>query len=49
MDMGWIATYGSPEEMQAQSSFLSEGGSGAPAPDLSIEVNDLESVLPVTL
>ncbi|MFY0527444.1 VOC family protein [Archangium gephyra] len=45
MDMGWIATYGSEEEMQVQISFISEGGSGAPAPDLSIEVDDLEAVL----
>ncbi|WP_239470070.1 VOC family protein [Archangium violaceum] len=45
MDMGWIATYGSREKMPVQISFLSEGGSGAPAPDLSIEVDDLEAVL----
>ncbi|OJH40368.1 VOC family protein [Cystobacter ferrugineus] len=45
MDMGWIATYGSDEEMTIQISFISEGGSGAPAPDLSIEVDDLDAVL----
>ena len=45
MDMGWIATYGSDEVMPIQISFISEGGSGAPAPDLSIEVDDLEAVL----
>jgi catechol 2,3-dioxygenase-like lactoylglutathione lyase family enzyme len=45
MDMGWIATYGAEEEMRVQISFISEGGSGAPAPDLSIEVDDLEAVL----
>ncbi len=45
MDMGWIATYGSEEEMQVQISFMSEGGSGAPVPDLSIEVDDLDAVL----
>lgn len=45
MDMGWIATYGSREKMQVQISFMSEGGSGAPVPDLSIEVDDLEAVL----
>ncbi|MUG43648.1 VOC family protein [Paenibacillus woosongensis] len=42
MDMGFIATYGSHEKMDTQISFLSEGGSGTPVPDLSIEVDDLE-------
>ncbi|TCP21733.1 hypothetical protein EV207_14042 [Scopulibacillus darangshiensis] len=27
MDLGWIATYGSHEEMNTQISFLSQGGS----------------------
>lgn len=45
MDLGWIATYASPETMPVQISFLTEGGSGAPAPDLSIEVDDFEEVL----
>ncbi|MFD2210011.1 VOC family protein [Virgibacillus halophilus] len=45
MDMGFIATYGSHEKMDTQISFLSEGGSGTPVPDLSIEVDDLDSVL----
>jgi catechol 2,3-dioxygenase-like lactoylglutathione lyase family enzyme len=45
MDMGWIATYGSTEPMSVQISFMTEGGSGAPVPDLSIEVDDLEEVL----
>jgi catechol 2,3-dioxygenase-like lactoylglutathione lyase family enzyme len=27
MDMGWIATYGSPELMPVQVSFMTEGGS----------------------
>lgn len=26
MDQGWIATYGSEERMQAQVSFMAEGG-----------------------
>lgn len=42
MDFGWVATYGSSETMQAQISFASEGGSGTPVPDLSIEVDDLD-------
>ncbi|BBB98233.1 catechol 2,3-dioxygenase-like lactoylglutathione lyase family enzyme [Bradyrhizobium elkanii] len=31
--------------MQAQISFASEGGSGTPVPDLSIEVDDLDEAL----
>ena len=45
MDLGWIATYGSSETMPVQISFMTEGGSGAPVPDLSIEVDDLEAAL----
>lgn len=45
MDMGWIATYGSDEKMSVQVSFMSEGGSATPVPDLSIEVDDLEEAL----
>jgi catechol 2,3-dioxygenase-like lactoylglutathione lyase family enzyme len=45
MDMGWIATYGSRQSMSVQVSFMTEGGSGAPVPDLSIEVDDLQVVL----
>ena len=45
MDMTWIATYGSREKMPVQVSFMAEGGSGAPVPDLSIEVDDLDAAL----
>jgi catechol 2,3-dioxygenase-like lactoylglutathione lyase family enzyme len=45
MDMGFIATYGSHEKMDTQISFLSEGGSGTPVPDLSIEVDDFDNAL----
>src|SRR5262245_30332531 len=45
MDLGWIATYGSHEEMTVQMSVASEGGSGTPVPDLSIEVDDLDTAL----
>jgi catechol 2,3-dioxygenase-like lactoylglutathione lyase family enzyme len=45
MDHGWIATYGSSEKMSVQVSFASEGGSGTPVPDLSIEVDDLDAAL----
>ena len=42
MDHGWITTYGSDETMNVQMSIATEGGSGTPVPDLSIEVDDLE-------
>ncbi|MFA6154891.1 VOC family protein [Mesorhizobium sp.] len=45
MDHGWIATYGSQEEMDVQVSFAEQGGSGTPVPDLSIEVDDIEAAL----
>ncbi len=45
MDHGWIATYGSREQMSVQISFASQGGSGTPIPDLSIEVDDLDAAL----
>ncbi len=45
MDQGWIATYGSSAKMSLQLSFASEGGSGTPVPDLSIEVDDLDEAL----
>ncbi len=45
MDQGWIMTYGSAERMTVQVSFASEGGSGAPVPDLSVEVDDVEEAL----
>lgn len=43
MDLGWIATYGSAEDMRVQISFMSQGGSDTPVPDLSIEVDDLDA------
>lgn len=45
MDHGWIVTYGSSERMPVQISIATEGGSGAPTPDLSIEVEDVDTVL----
>lgn len=45
MDHGWIRTYGINTEMTVQLSVASEGGSGTPVPDLSIEVDELETVL----
>lgn len=45
MDMGWITTFGSDEQMSVQISVMSEGGSGTPVPDISIEVDDLDALL----
>jgi catechol 2,3-dioxygenase-like lactoylglutathione lyase family enzyme len=42
MDHGWIRTYGLDSKMTVQVSFASEGGSGTPVPDLSVEVDDIE-------
>ena len=43
MDHGWIVTWGSQEKMTVQVSVATEGGSGTPAPDLSIEVDDVDA------
>lgn len=46
MDHGWIVTFAAPAiEGRPQISVASEGGSGTPVPDLSVEVDDLEEVL----
>jgi catechol 2,3-dioxygenase-like lactoylglutathione lyase family enzyme len=45
MDHGWIRTYGLDSKMTIQVSFASEGGSGTPVPDLSVEVDDIEIAL----
>ncbi len=44
MDLGWIVTLASRETAVPQISILSEGGSGAPVPDLSIEVDNVDEV-----
>lgn len=44
MDLGWIVTFGSKRQMGVQLSVMTEGGSGTPVPDISIEVDDLETV-----
>ena len=42
MDLGWIVTLASRETTFPQISILSEGGSGAPVPDVSIEVDNVD-------
>lgn len=44
MDHGWIATYAAHSSQTPQLSFMSEGGSGTPVPELSIEVDDVDAV-----
>jgi len=44
MDLGWVVTLASREIAAPQVSILSEGGSGAPVPDLSIEVENVDEV-----
>ena len=45
MDHGWLRTYASPVQMTVQVGVASQGGSGTPVPDLSIEVDDLAEAL----
>lgn len=44
MDMGWIVTLVADTPAIPQVSIMAEGGSGTPVPDISIEVDDLQSV-----
>ncbi len=42
MDLGWIMTFASDGAVRPQISIASEGGSGTPVPDMSIEVDDVD-------
>ncbi len=44
MDHGWITTLSSDQTAPVQISIASEGGSGTPVPDMSIEVDDVDEV-----
>ena len=44
MDLGWIVTFASQAQTPPQLSVATEGGSGTPVPDVSIEVDDLHEV-----
>ena len=44
MDHGWILTFASPAPTTPQVSVASEGGSGTPVPDLSIEVDEVDEI-----
>lgn len=44
MDHGWILALGGEGQSLPQLGFAMQGGSGAPVPDLSVEVDDFEAV-----
>ncbi len=44
MDQGWVITFASDIPTMPQLSVASEGGSGTPVPDISIEVDDVDAV-----
>jgi catechol 2,3-dioxygenase-like lactoylglutathione lyase family enzyme len=45
MNLGWILTFAARDANAApQISIASEGGSGTPVPDISVEVDDLDEV-----
>jgi catechol 2,3-dioxygenase-like lactoylglutathione lyase family enzyme len=44
MDLGWIVTFAAAGQAAPQISVATEGGSGTPVPDVSIEVDDLDAV-----
>ena len=49
MDLGWIVTLGAAgQAMTPQLNIMTEGGSGTPVPDMSIEVDDIDAVLALT-
>ncbi len=46
MDHGWIRTFAvAGQTMTTQVNFATEGGSGTPVPDMSIEVDNLDEIL----
>ena len=44
MDQGWITTLGNGELGPVQISIASQGGNGAPVPDLTVQVEDVDEV-----
>ena len=45
MDMGWIVMLQTKESVPSQITLATEGGSGTPLPELSVEVDDLDLAL----
>ncbi len=44
MDHGWITTFATDASTTPQVSIATEGGSGTPVPDLSLEVDNLDEL-----
>jgi lactoylglutathione lyase len=44
MDHGWLATLASDARQSPQLGIATEGGSGTPVPELSIEVDDVDRI-----
>jgi lactoylglutathione lyase len=44
MDHGWIRTFAADTQAAPQISIATQGGSGTPVPDLSIEVDDVDEI-----
>jgi len=44
MDQGWIVTLSSGQTAPVQISIASQGGSGTPVPDVSIEVDNVDVI-----
>ncbi len=44
MEQEWIITFASDAIAAPQISIMTEGGSGAPVPDISVEVDDVDAV-----
>lgn len=44
MDLGWIMTFVSPSDRQAQLSVLTEDATAPVHPDVSVEVDDVDAV-----
>ena len=44
MDQGWITTLGNGELGPIQLSIASQGGNGAPVPDMTVQVEDVDEV-----
>ena len=44
MNLGWLVTFAAVGDMSPQISVATEGGSGTPVPDRSIEVDDVSDV-----
>lgn len=44
MDLGWIVTWRSTEQMTVQVSIATQGGADTPVPDLSIEVDNVDEM-----